>query len=657
MIGLSSAQPWTPDEWEAALTVWENALIAVLDIRHRLIEPGEAIRDYSLPAHALIVALNGPCSVSLGHDAYLMERFAVLHAPKGMPLTIEPMEGWLDFYLILYKATLNSACLPENRSFDGYKPLQRPCAINVANPLHYIHCCSSMHDCWQRPHARRKLHALTGFYQLVREIGLDLEQDRLAALPPDYVRMTQTYMEQNYHLPLTVQGLAEALGISASQLNRLFKQRCGAGPQEYLKEVRLQAARQYLQLYPASLKEVAHATGICDEFYLSRLIRSRFGMTAEQLRKKSTNGMRDFFMEQTDQAPYTVTRFDNENHFHNRGETIMLKKLQHKMLLTAAVSFMLVSSACGSANNASSAGNVALASPAASGASHSPSAAASETPDANATRTVNTEKGEVEIPLNPKRIIVPFVQGDLMALGIKPVGTSFNDDAVFEEEMGDTSIGIPWELDLEAVMALEPDLIIYANPDEYEKLKLIAPTVIISDLYSMESLQRLQLLGDLVNRKDKAEELVKQFKEKVADSKAKLEQAGLLENTVSLFEWKEAGTVSVFGNKYGRGGELLYSYLGMKAPQRIQEEIIDHPDDPRLLVLSMEVVAEYQGDFIFSDELVVNLEGNPVWESLTAVKEGRLIQTSSGMFWFNDILSMNAQLDFITTRLLEAAGR
>lgn len=52
------------------------------------------------------------------------------------------------------------------------------------------------------------------------------------------------------------------------------------------------------------------------------------------------------------------------------------------------------------------------------------------------TRTVKTIKGEIEVPANPKRIAVNFYQGDLLALGVKPIATEKAEgETAFKEEL------------------------------------------------------------------------------------------------------------------------------------------------------------------------------------------------------------------------------
>ena len=270
--------------------------------------------------------------------------------------------------------------------------------------------------------------------------------------------------------------------------------------------------------------------------------------------------------------------------------------------------------------------------------------------ETQAEQTIATLKGDVTIPAQPKRIVVAFFQGDFLALGIKPVGTTFNDDAVFEEELKDVTVIDAWGLNPELVMSLEPDLIIWNNPEEYETLSKIAPTVIM-DYYSMDYSQRLPFFGQITGKEEQAQNLIHAFTEKVAESKTKLTEAEKMDKTIILLENQQAGSLRVFGNDYGRGGELIYNELGFLAPERIMTEVIN-TEGVSFIDLSYELLEKYSADYIFSDENIKELADNQVFNSLSAVKEGRLIETNSGMFWFSDITSMNAQLDFIVNNIL-----
>jgi len=71
--------------------------------------------------------------------------------------------------------------------------------------------------------------------------------------------------------------------------------------------------------------------------------------------------------------------------------------------------------------------------------------------------------------------------------------------------------------------------------------------------------------------------------------------------------------------------------------------------------VSYEVLPHYAGDYVFRSafEGMRDLSDNPVWNNIPAVKEGRLIDMSFGLFFYNDIYSLDKQLDFVVESLLK----
>ncbi|WAG50944.1 ABC transporter substrate-binding protein [Clostridium tagluense] len=99
----------------------------------------------------------------------------------------------------------------------------------------------------------------------------------------------------------------------------------------------------------------------------------------------------------------------------------------------------------------------------------------------SATRTISTKLGDVKVPANPKRVIVQYLMGDVISLGIKPVGISevYTGAAYHNITAGIKDLGHFGSWDVEAVMLLKPDLIITINKEQSEKLSKIAPTVYV----------------------------------------------------------------------------------------------------------------------------------------------------------------------------------
>jgi iron complex transport system substrate-binding protein len=112
----------------------------------------------------------------------------------------------------------------------------------------------------------------------------------------------------------------------------------------------------------------------------------------------------------------------------------------------------------------------------------------------------------------------------------------------------------------------------------------------------------------------------------------------------------------VFGHNFGRGGEIIYGEFGLKAPAKAQTEAID--SGTGWASISMEVLTDYAGDIIFTSpwsgdtsdpQIVYN---NALWKNLPAVKAGNVFQLDPTSDTYNDPVSLEGQLKFISDSLL-----
>lgn len=93
-----------------------------------------------------------------------------------------------------------------------------------------------------------------------------------------------TLMEANIEEPLTTHELAEHLGISRRQLERLFKKYLQAVPSRYYLNLRLQQARKLLRESDQAVGEIALQTGFSSGAHFSTAYRNHFGMTPREER-------------------------------------------------------------------------------------------------------------------------------------------------------------------------------------------------------------------------------------------------------------------------------------------------------------------------------------------------------------------------------------
>lgn len=183
-------------------------------------------------------------------------------------------------------------------------------------------------------------------------------------------------------------------------------------------------------------------------------------------------------------------------------------------------------------------------------------------------------------------------------------------------------------------------------------MEKIAPTVMIDFSTSLD--ERLTKIGEVLGKEKEAKELLANFYTKVEDSQEKLEEAGISDRTVSIMEGGKGKMSVVTSYTFGRGSQAIYEYLGIKAPDIIQKKIDDKNNTNEAIEVSLEVLADYAGDYVFrsSYEGMVDLTDHPVWANIPAIKEGRLIEMDFGFCYYNDIYSLSKQLDFIVDQLV-----
>ena len=92
--------------------------------------------------------------------------------------------------------------------------------------------------------------------------------------PPQLGRPVSQAIEQirlNYHGPLTVGALADAVHVSPSHLAHRFRSETGLSVKDYVTKVRIEVARRLLLETDAKLESIADAVGFCDAPHLSRV--------------------------------------------------------------------------------------------------------------------------------------------------------------------------------------------------------------------------------------------------------------------------------------------------------------------------------------------------------------------------------------------------
>ena len=256
------------------------------------------------------------------------------------------------------------------------------------------------------------------------------------------------------------------------------------------------------------------------------------------------------------------------------------------------------------------------------------------------TITVTDVRGNVEIPADPQRIVDLSGNSDILSiLGYDVIGTA-NSDAYdytkFPSYLEDTLAGaeilgysMQDTMDIEAVMNLNPDLIVISTVQEkmYDQLSEIAPTVMIQ-LEALNWKDDVRNLAKVFDREEVAETWLSNYETKAKETGDKI-KAEYGEDTTYLSFLASGGQFFVFD---GAGfGDVLYNDMGLAKPSGMPEQT-----DISLPVVTYEGLAAINTDYIFliaTDEDLAELQSNAIWNNLPAVKAGHVVVLPSSPYF------------------------
>jgi len=179
--------------------------------------------------------------------------------------------GWSEYWVGFKGAHIDSLCRA------GFLSPERPfyeSGLNNAILSHYLQILDLVRN--QAPLYQLKTSAL--ILGLVAEI---LSCERKAVQPThaeELVVRAKFLMEENIGGDISLNWIAESLGVSTSYLIDVFKPYTSMTPHQYFTSIKISRAKELLRRGLA-VKEVAFCLGFKDEYYFSRLFKNKTGLS------------------------------------------------------------------------------------------------------------------------------------------------------------------------------------------------------------------------------------------------------------------------------------------------------------------------------------------------------------------------------------------
>ncbi|QTD40243.1 ABC transporter substrate-binding protein [Sporosarcina sp. Te-1] len=286
--------------------------------------------------------------------------------------------------------------------------------------------------------------------------------------------------------------------------------------------------------------------------------------------------------------------------------------------------------------------------------------------------TITGSNGDVTLKKPAKKVVVlewTYAE-DLLALGMQPAGMAdiqeyhnwVNIDAELSKDVAD--VGGRQEPNLEAIAALEPDLIIgvsFRHDNMIAELEKIAPTVIFNpypedesiDLYK-EMTTTFHEIAKAVGKTDKAAEVMSDLDKKYEEAKAEIDGADLKTKDVILtlaYSGPQAPEIRVF----------TPNSMASQIIEKIGLKNVHVPDQFEVFgssTFNVEGLTKYEDANYLNivqnndDVYEKQLKGNPVWQNLNFVKEGRLYELGGDTWPYGGPLSAETLLNKIVDTMV-----
>ncbi|WYP24878.1 AraC family transcriptional regulator [Alkalihalobacillus sp. FSL W8-0930] len=120
--------------------------------------------------------------------------------------------------------------------------------------------------------------SLHGYHFLLACIKHFLVENQPDTEPHSY-KQALRFIEENYHLPISLEDIAEEVHLSRYSLLRQFKQYAKTTPIQHLNQIRLQHACRLLIYTNKPIKHIAVEVGYANANYFSKVFRKAMGMS------------------------------------------------------------------------------------------------------------------------------------------------------------------------------------------------------------------------------------------------------------------------------------------------------------------------------------------------------------------------------------------
>lgn len=251
--------------------------------------------QYNIPVTTVWYILEGTRRLVLANEEYLVEPGSIVVLPSGDKVTTNYVDGQIEPIIYLSMGI---------QAFIGGIEWYGLFGVPVVMPVQEDQRTEALRNLWLEilkdysliSQQQLKLSASQAAFALRLEANTKYWLSLLIQLAQPFmetpspasdkrVREVCTYIRDHYAASLSSEELASAVCLSEGHMRELFRRYMLMSPHQYITEVRMEKAKEFLGTTMLSLAEIAERVGFDDVSYFIHTFRKREGMTPAVYRR------------------------------------------------------------------------------------------------------------------------------------------------------------------------------------------------------------------------------------------------------------------------------------------------------------------------------------------------------------------------------------
>ena len=188
---------------------------------------------------------------------------------------------WIEFYGLLVKEAVEISGLSQDNPIYRFPALEM--RKKVLSEMQYIVQNKDSSPLNLIGHLYLFLDSLTHPIRETEPLQNSRKKNKTSQF---YIDEAMKYVEINYQKGITVEEIAAHCGLNRSYFGKIFKEKYGKSPQEFLLQFRMNKACELLSRTKLSIGEVSNAVGYTNQLHFSRAFKSTYGLSPRQWRDK-----------------------------------------------------------------------------------------------------------------------------------------------------------------------------------------------------------------------------------------------------------------------------------------------------------------------------------------------------------------------------------